>query len=391
MAHTTKHRNPKRRNARQAKPLLGIAAPEVGRSPGTFTVHPEAKPSRLRVMAYGPEGLAESDTASVHRVEECLRSYPVTWICVEGLGDEKLLRKLSEMFSLHALSLEDALNPESRTKAEFYESHAFVVAREICRNECLQSRQVSVFWGEGYVLTLHEEDSVLFDPLRARIRGQRGRHKTHGPDYLAYTVLDVVVDAYFVALEAIAQRIDATEERIFGDPDPSVMESLHEIRHELLSARRAVRPMRDVINELERDTTPFVTDETKVYLRDCYDHALEAVELLEVYRDLSASLLESYMTLLSTATNDIMRVLTLISSIFIPLSFIAGVYGMNFHTGTSPYNMPELGWRFGYPLILSVMLGAGLMMFAFFARKGWLRSTAPRPRKAAHDRRGKRR
>jgi magnesium transporter len=246
----------------------------------------------------------------------------------------------------------------------------------------LETEQLSIVLGSDYVLTFQETPGDCFDPVRLRLRLNRGKLRTSGPDYLSYALLDAVIDNYFPVLEKYGERLQQMEDAIIGRPHPAMVREIHAVKRDLLAVRRAVWPLREAVNSLVRDQSPRFTSETRLYLRDCYDHVMQILEVVETYRDVSTALMETYLSSISNRMNEIMKVLTIISTIFMPLSFVAGVYGMNFT------HMPELDWWLGYPLALAIM---GLIAFAllyFFWRKGWLGALSPNPEEAAKGHEG---
>ncbi|HZL99110.1 MAG TPA: magnesium/cobalt transporter CorA [Planctomycetota bacterium] len=345
-----------------------------GTSPGTLVVPPGARPPRLRVIAYGPEHIEERELADPQQLRALLGRWPVLWVDVDGLGDVAVIEALGALFGLHRLALEDVTNLHQRPKAQRFGEHLFVVARMPVGSEsgALETEQLSLFIGSDFLLTFQERPGGdCFDPVRARLRAAKGRSRGAGPDYLAYALLDSVVDAYYPVLESCGERLDALEDELFVRVAPGAARRVHQVRRDLLTVRRAVWPLREELATLVREPDPLVAEETRVYLRDCYDHAVQMIDLLETYRDLGAGLMEIYLSLLSHRMNEIMKVLTITATIFIPLTFIVGVYGMNFDTG-QPWNMPELLWPWGYPAVMLSMLALAVGMLLYFRRKGWL-------------------
>ena len=351
-----------------------------GAAPGTLTVDPASPAPIISVIAYGPDGLVEQQVDDVQQLRQFVQRWPVTWVNVDGLGDEKVIRELGEIFGLHQLALEDVINVHQRAKVEEYGEHLFIVVRMVELCERLQTEQVSIFLGQNFVLTFQERpgrDSI--EPVRDRLRRNRGRIRSLGADYLVYNLIDAVIDGYFPVLEKYGERLDALEDEVTENIDRSTTARIHEIKSDLLVIRRAIWPHREAISMLVRDANPLIQPETRVYLRDCYDHTVQLIDLVETYRELGADLRDVYLSSISNRMNEIMKVLTVISTIFIPLNFIAGVYGMNFNTEKSPWNMPELNWYYGYPFALGVMLAVTCVMLYFFAKKGWLGSWSIRP------------
>lgn len=354
-----------RRFFRQTKP---------GAEPGMVKPHPSSPKPVLHVIAFGADKVVERELDSPSQVAEFLGKWPVTWLNVDGLGDEAVVRQLGELFGLHRLALEDVINVHQRAKVEQYGDHLFAVLRMVDVGQELGTEQLSLFLGRGFVLTFQENEGDCFDPVRERIRKGLGYIRQRGSDYLTYTLIDAVLDNYFPTLEQSGDVLDELERRVLRRPEKEIVEQLYAIKKDLLVLRRAVWPMRDAVGSLLRDTTNMVTHETQVYLRDCYDHVVQIMDMLENLRDLASSLVELHMLGVNNRMNEVMKVLTIITSIFIPLSFITGIYGMNFHTERSPWNMPELEWYFGYPLALAMMVCVAVGQVMFFRRKGWVGS-----------------
>ncbi len=297
----------------------------------------------------------------------------VNWINVDGLNDVELLRKLGEHFHIHPLALEDVLNTTQRPKVENYDDHFFIVSEMIYEeNQRITLEQLSIFLGKFYVLTIQEEsEHDVFEQVRSRLRAGRGYARSMKADYLAYALLDATVDQFYPILESIGDSIETIEEELLRKPTRETLRRLYEQKRLLLQLRRTAWPQREIFSTLIRDDSGLILKETQVFLRDCYDHTSQVIDLLESFRDLSTGLMDVYLSSLGFRTNEIVRVLTVISSIFIPLTFLAGVYGMNFNT-EYPWNMPELNWPFGYLLCLGLMASIGVGMILFFRRKKWL-------------------
>jgi magnesium transporter len=238
----------------------------------------------------------------------------------------------------------------------------------------VETDQLSLFLGKDYVLTFQERVGDAFEPVRERIRKSGVRVRDAGPDYLAYCLIDAFIDYYFPVLESYGERLESIEEDVLSRPGPQLVSQTHEVKRDLLTLRRAIWPLRETVNSLVREPSPFISDDTRVYLRDCYDHTIQIIDLLENYRDVASSLMEVYLSSVSNRLNEIMKILTMFTAFFIPLSLIAGIYGMNFNTARSPLNMPELNWYLGYPFVLGLMAAVSIGMLTFFKRKGWLRS-----------------
>jgi magnesium transporter len=345
-----------------------------GTSPGTLRSHVArpAQPITISLMEYGPESLEEKVLASVEDAFPYRETPTVTWINIDGLHDVELLRKLGEHYGFHPLALEDVLNTGQRPKLEDYDDHTFIVTKMLRWNGELDAEQVSLFLGRRYVITLLEDPGDVFDPVRERLRKGAGRIRTMGPDYLAYALIDRMVDEFFPVLEAFGERIEELDDELLENPTRETVQEVHRLKRDLLLLRRAAWPEREVIHALQRDESRLVHKETKVYLRDCYDHIIQIMDMIETYRDLAAGMLDVYLSSVSNRTNEIMRVLTVMASIFIPLTFIVGVYGMNFNPHAGRWNMPELNSPWGYPAVWLVMIVMALGLLYIFRRKRWL-------------------
>jgi magnesium transporter len=360
-----------------------------GTTPGTIVADPDSPPPEISVIAYGPDQFVEKPIKDAHELAKYRGQYPVLWVNVDGLGDAKVITEIGNIFGLHPLALEDVVNVHQRAKVEDYSDHLFIVARMVERNDCLLTEQVSMFLGKDFVLTFQERPGKdCIEPVRDRIRRGKGRLRTLAADSLAYAILDGIVDGFFPVLESYSERLETIEDIVITQPNRTVVESIHSIKSDLLVVRRALWPLREAINILVRDHNPLIRDDTRIYLRDCYDHTVQLIDLVETYRELGADLRDLYLSSVSNRMNEIMKVLTIISTIFIPLTFIAGIYGMNFDTRVSPWNMPELEWYYGYPFSLALMFALTCGMCVFFWRRGWLggnRETSEHDRRETHS------
>jgi len=358
----------------QKRRTFGTRYHPPGTAPGTLTPHaaPDGAPVRVTVLDYSPEHVTEREVQKIEEVFSFRDTASVTWINVEGLSDVALLERLGRHFKLHPLSLEDVLNCGQRPKVEDYDDYEFAVLKSLHLNdEGIELEQISLVFGKNYVITFQERPGDSFEPVRERIRKGKGQIRRAGPDYLAYALMDALIDEFFPVLEQYGERIEELEDELVDHPSPQSVHQIHGLKRDLLVLRRVAWPERDLVNALLRDESPLIEAETKVFLRDCYDHMVQAMDMIETYRELAAGMLDVYLSSVSNRMNEVMKVLTIIATIFIPLSFIAGVYGMNFDTA-SPWNMPELHWRFGYPFSLGLMAAVALWMVLYFKRKGWL-------------------
>jgi magnesium transporter len=325
----------------------------------------------LHAIAYHGDDFVEKRLDRPADVAELLDEWPVTWLTVAGVDDAGTMAELGRIFGLHALALEDVVQPHQRAKVEQYGEQLFIVARMAELNASLETEQLSLFVGKNFVLTFLEDPGDCFESLRARLRAG-GPLRQAPSGYLAYSLLDAVIDAYFPVVEAYAERLDRLEDRVIGKPNRRAVSEIHAAKHDLRSVRRIVWPLREAVNSLIRDPSPLIDDDTRVHLRDCYDHLVQIIDLIETYRELCSDLTDLYLSSLSNRMNEVMKVLTIIATIFMPLGFITGVYGMNFNTERSAWNMPELNWRYGYPFALGLMTLTLLGMLWYFRHKGWL-------------------
>ena len=332
---------------------------------------PEAPKPVIAMISYSEAGVQESAISKPSEIVPRLAAPGVHWINVDGLGDAAALAELGEIFKLHRLSLEDVVNTGQRAKVEHYADHLYIVAHQIHVEDGLRTEQISMFVGANFVLTFQELAGDQFDPVRARIREGRGRLRTGGSGYLAYALLDAIVDYYFPVLEGYGERLELLEDEVLKRPRRRSVERIYSIKRELLVLRRSMWPMRDALHGLLREETVLIQAEDRYYLQDVYDHAMRVLEMVESFRETSSSLLDVYLSSQGNRMNEIMKVLTMFASIFIPLSFIAGLYGMNFDT-SSPWNMPELAWPYGYFFALGLMAAVAGGLLVFFARKGWI-------------------
>lgn len=356
----------------------------VGSPPGTLAAAPDAHDSIVRLFAWSPGGeLVVEPDVDVERVRELRTEHAVLWLRVVGLGDLDDLRQVADEFGIHPLALEDVLNPEQRPKLEIWPGHLFIVMRAFRPtplDEPLESQQLSIFLGHDVLITFEEYESGVFDPLLARLEHPESRTRTLGAAYLAYAVLDTTLDYYFPALEPRIGRLEELEHELLveGGPDVDFIRIVHPIKSDLLALRRAVWPLGEVAAQLLRDVTWF--DETmRPYLRDWADHVARLLDGVDGGRDASDSLVDMFMSLTQHRMNHVIKVLTMISTVFIPLSFLVGLWGMNFDPRVSPWNMPELEWAYGYPMALGVMFATVLLLVVLFWRWGWLGRRRPRP------------
>lgn len=344
-----------------------------GSAPGSIITHEGAVATQCYLTATKSDGIFETECKVSEDLEQYLNKWPLIWINVEGLADTEKLSELGKVFNLHPLALEDVANTTQRPKTELYEGTIFIVMRMIKEYEkTVNSEQICIFLGKDFVLTLQEETGDCLDPVRKRLRVAEPRIRFSRPAYLMYSLVDTIIDHYFPVLERLGDRIEDIEDRIILSLDDKLLEDVYQIRRDLLKLRRHIWPMREAVDKLYREPTPLIDDETRLYLRDCYDHCVQLLDLVESYRDISSALMESYRSQVSLNMNEVMKVLTIIATLFIPATFIAGIYGMNFDSASSPWNMPELNWFYGYLFAWGLMLATAGSFLYYFWRKGWI-------------------
>jgi magnesium transporter len=344
---------------------------EPGEAPGAIDATPDLPPPNICVLAYGPEGFQEKNVTNIAGLKEYLAHWDVVWVHVTGLENQEKIREIGELFGLHLLALEDVVSLGQRPKVEEYEDNLFLVMQAAEMREHLEMEQLAVFLGGKFVVSFQPSTMNVLEPVMERLRQGKGRIRQMGPDYLLYSIVDSVVDHYFPILEQFGERLEDLEDEVVANPEDEIMAKIHHIKSELLVLRRTLWPFREVASALLSQDTTFINQATRPFLRDCHDHVIHAIDLVAAYREVGSSLSDMYLSALSNRMNEVMRVLTVIATIFIPLTFVAGIYGMNFNPSRSPYNMPELEWYYGYPLALLLMVAIALVMVIYFRRKKW--------------------
>jgi magnesium transporter len=367
-----------RKNRRRRTPAIHRTTPP-GAPPGVIAPHADHRKPTISVIAYGPGDLVAKDVATPEEARGLVDRHAVTWINVEGLGDAEAIERFGELFGIHRLALEDTVNVHQRAKVETYGDSLFIVLRMVAggtsNGDRCTTEQISLFVGPSWVISFQEgRPGDSFDRVRMRLRDVTAKMRKLGSDYLAYTLIDAAIDNYYPVLEGYAERLDELEDLVIQPATRRIIDELHAVKTDLLVLRRAIWPLRDAMAFLARGEHALITDDTRLYFRDCYDHVVQVVDLIETYRELTADLRDLYMSSLSNRINETMRVLTIFSTFFIPLTFIASIYGMNFdwEDGAKPLNMPELHWYFGYPFALSMMAAIGSAMLVYFYRRGWV-------------------
>ncbi|MGL6281805.1 MAG: magnesium/cobalt transporter CorA [Microcoleaceae cyanobacterium] len=351
---------------------------EPGEAPGTLDLEPDAPDPNIILIDYNTENATRLTISDPEECRPYLDTKSVSWVDIQGLGNQNTWDKFIDIYKLHPIAVEDIVNVPQRPKVVDYKEQLLMVAWMVMiypDDGSLHKEQVSLVIGKNYLLTIQEEpDYDCFEPVRDRIRYSKGIIRGEGVDYLAYALIDTIIDEFFPVLEQYGEMIDDLEDEVVFEPTPKTLKKIYELRRELLTLRRAVWSHRDALNILIRDDNHLISSEVRIYLRDCYDHTIQLRDMVDTYREVAAGLMDIYLSSVSNKMNQVMKTLTVISSIFIPLTFLAGIYGMNFDTEKSPFNMPELEWYFGYPLCLSVMAITSVVQIFFFWQKGWFKN-----------------
>jgi len=343
-----------------------------GTQPGTLSAHAEAgdTPVRATAFRYDADGCEERTVSPAEIPSLEPPEGGVLWLDVSGLSDPSAVRAIGDRFGIHPLALEDVLNVPQRSKVEWYGDCLLVVLREVRYPD--PPEQVSFFLADRVVISFQERPGDSFEPVRERLRQGKGRIRAEGADFLLYSLCDAVLDAFFPTLERLGDEVEEMEERLLVSPVPETFVAIRRLKRALLEVRHAVWPARDALNLLLIEEHALIRPGTKVFLRDCYDHTIQLMDMVETFREMASGLVDEYMSAVSNRMNEIMKVLTVVATIFIPLTFIAGVYGMNFDTKASPWNMPELTWAYGYPALLLLMAAVAGGMLCYFRRKRWI-------------------
>ncbi len=345
---------------------------KYGLSPGSLIYTGDKyahEPVTITLIDYSADHLAEETDISLEACEEYIRSQTVTWINITGVHNPEIIERIGQAFHLHPLSLEDILNTGGRPKLDDYEDYLFIVLKMVDRTEDsgdIEHEHVCLIIREGLVISFQEYEGDVFGPVRQRIRKGKGQIRKAGSDYLAYALIDMIVDHYFLILEGFGEQIDTIQDSVLSDPETSVIDTIHNLRRQLIYIRKSVWPVREIVASLLRGESDLISRETQLYLRDVYDHTVQVVETVEMFREVLSSALDIYLSSVNNRMSEVMKVLTVIATIFIPLTFIAGVYGMNF------VYMPELEWRYAYLVVWGVFLSAAGGMLAWFRYRKWL-------------------
>ncbi|MFC1541399.1 magnesium/cobalt transporter CorA [Candidatus Latescibacterota bacterium] len=346
---------------------------KTGQAPGTLTHVGEKKVEQARItMTLMDYDESDFEEIEIKKIEECLSfrdKQTVTWINVYGVHDPVLIEKVGKFFDIHPLTLEDILNTGHRPKNEDFEKYLYIVLKMLFwepEENDIRSEQVSFVIGKNYVISFQEKKGDVFDPVRNRIRKSNSKIRQRGSDFLVYALIDAVIDNYYIILEKINEKIESLEEELVSNPTSITLQSIHELKRETLYLRKTISPMRELIRSLERGDSALIHESTYVFLRDLYDHTIQIFETVETLRDMISGMLDIYLSSISNRMNEVMKTLTIFAAIFIPLTFVAGIYGMNFEF------MPELKLRWAYPALLTFMFAVGVSLFVYFKKKNWL-------------------
>ena len=344
---------------------------KTGLPPGTPVYVGERKDEKVRISVMDYDELKYQEK-EVKDVEECFQfkdTSTVTWINIDGIHQVDIIEKIGRNFDLHPLIQEDIVNTEQRPKIEDFGNYIYIVLKMVYHDENdgdIKIEQVSLILGENFVISFQEKEGDIFNHVRERIRNGKGRIRNMKADYLAYSLLDAVVDNYFFILEKSGEKIEELEDKVVLQPKPETLQEIHKLKRGMIFLRRSVWPLREVISNLERGESALIQESTRIYLRDVYDHTIQVIDSVETFRDMLSGMHDTYLSSISNRMNEIMKVLTIIATIFIPLTFVAGIYGMNFKF------MPELDWRWGYFAVWSIMVAVAVLMIFYFKKKKWL-------------------
>ncbi|WP_339729536.1 magnesium/cobalt transporter CorA [uncultured Gimesia sp.] len=347
--------------------------PKIGALPGTLVISKEAPPPKISLIHYSESTHSTSTVDNIDDLAEAFNENEVTWVDIQGFGNRSIMKKLGTIFNLHPLLLEDVVNVPQRPKTESYDDQLLVVVRMVRMGEdkrtgepVVDMEQVSIVIAKNYLITFQEKPGDILDSVRNRLVSKKGIIRKRGPDYLSYVIADTIIDGYYPVLEAVGNHLESLESVVIDNPSPTVLGELNRLKNQLINLRRAIWPQREALNKLVRGDHKLISEEVGVYLRDTYDHCIQTSEVAEMYREMVSGLMNTYLSSVANRTNEVMKVLTIMASIFIPLTFMAGIYGMNFE------HMPELHYEYSYTILWIAMGTVALGMLLFFYRKGWL-------------------
>ena len=348
--------------------------PQIGARPGTLLFSEDAPPTKIRMISYDKTRVRDEEVHDVQELRAAIENGHVTWVDIQGFGNEQVIRELGKAFDLHPLVMEDIVNMPQRPKTETYDGQVLIITRMVRIKDKAEvdMEQVTLVLGESYVLTFQERYGDILDPVRERIRKGKGHPiRCLGSDYLAYALVDTIVDGYYPVVEVLGDHLEQLEEMVIDAPGDEVLRLLNGTKNLLVNLRRAIWPQREAVNTLIRDQNSLISDDVRVFFRDTYDHCVQTAEVIEMYREMATGLMNTYLSSVANRTNEVMKVLTIMASVFIPLTFLAGIYGMNFD------HMPELHVWWAYPLVWIMMLSVVSGMMIFFYRKGWIGKKKP--------------
>lgn len=351
--------------------LIKKTSKKAGLSPGTL-IHigeKKAETAQISLIYYNPEQLQEKQLATIEEAFAYKDTPPVSWINIDGLHDIDIIEQIGHHFDIHPLTLEDIVNTGQRPKAEEYDDYIYIVFKMLVYDDAgehISSEQISLILGAHYLISFQEKEGDVFNFVRERIRQAKGRLRKSGPDYLTHALIDATVDHYFFILEKMGEKLEQIEKELFDTPQPRTLHDIHSLKRELIYFRKQVWPIRELLNHLMHEDSPLVQDSTHIFFRDVYDHTIQVVDAIESMRDALTGMQDLYLSTLSNKMNEVMKVLTIMATIFIPLTFIAGIYGMNFKY------MPELAWKWSYPVLWAILIAIFVFMLLWFKRKRWL-------------------
>ena len=344
---------------------------KAGLSPGTL-VHigeKKAESTKFSLINYDPEQLQEKELATIDESFPYKDTPPVTWINIDALHEIDIIEKIGHHFDIHPLTLEDVVHTGQRPKAEDYDDYIFIVFKMLFYDDVnthITSEQISLILGAHYLISFQEKEGDVFNFVRERIRKAKGRIRKSGPDYLTYALIDATVDHYFFILEKVGEKLEQIEQELLENPQRRTLQSIHSLKREMIYFRKQVWPIRELLNHLMHEESPLVQESSHIFFRDIYDHLIQVIDTIESMRDVLTGMQDLYLSTLSNKMNEVMKVLTIMATIFIPLTFIAGIYGMNFKF------MPELEWKWSYPILWGILVAIFVFMLFWFKRKRWL-------------------
>jgi magnesium transporter len=344
--------------------------------PELVNFDPAQPKSEVTFVAYDEDKFVKGVVEDTAELEAQMGKWPVLWVNVEGLGSAEILSQLQRIFEIHPLAMDDIVSVHQRSKYETYDENFFLIVHMLEAREELITEQVALYVGKGFVLTFQEGPIDATTPVLERLEKGQGRLRRLGPDYLAYAIIDSVIDCYYPILEEFGERLENIEDEILDHPDRKTMAQVHAIKRELLSLRRTLFPLREAMASILRVAPDSFSADTMLHLRDCYDHVVQITDFIETYRELAADLMDVYLSSISYKLNEVMKLLTVITTICAPPTLIAGIYGMNFKTEVSRLNMPELSWTFGYPYALVLMAVTSIAMFLIITNSGGMKGSA---------------